>query len=527
MKLPHLLSLAAGAAAFVVPDEQLLGDLAIEDHRDQSTPSFWNRLPSKDDILGNLKDRLKHGKEVTKSTFDDIVADFEHSSERLLAEIDEEALYVNEWLQDAIANGFNFPEPEDGHPHPPHPPRPPHRRPPGKRPHHPPHHGKPNETIYQLISKSKYTTKLAKLIDEYDDLVKLLNSTSTNTTVFAPTDFAFRKIPEDAPKPPKDVIKKVLLYHAAPGLYPAGRVLFDHTVPSAYEEPLLDAPQRIAARPSLRGVTLNFYSHVVAANIPATNGIIHGLDSLLVPPPKAVKIVQLLPGEFSTLALALTKTGLLETLNSTDHAGGTFFAPPNGAFRKLGPKINAFLFSKYGEKYLKALLEYHVVPNQTLYSTAFVNKTTALDFGLAEIQDAMLHHECPYMFGEETAPPPPPPHHPPKKDHGGYFHFDLPTLLEDHTLSADLARYGPFVSFKVNGFVRVIVQDGIAKDGVIQVVSDVLIPPRKLPGPPPAGDDQIAFWNGEELDLEDFKQRLEPYVKHDDAMEAFDGSLEL
>ena len=49
------------------------------------------------------------------------------------------------------------------------------------------HHHKPNETVYELISKSKYTTKLAALINEYEDVVELLNGTSANFTVFAPT----------------------------------------------------------------------------------------------------------------------------------------------------------------------------------------------------------------------------------------------------------------------------------------------------------------------------------------------------
>lgn len=37
-----------------------------------------------------------------------------------------------------------------------------------------------------------------------------------------------------------------------------------------------------------------------------------------------------------------------------------------------------FLFSKYGQKYLKALLEYHVVANQTLYSDAYY-KSESID----------------------------------------------------------------------------------------------------------------------------------------------------
>ena len=98
------------------------------------------------------------------------------------------------------------------------------------------------------------------------------------------------------------------------------------------------------------------------------------------PPPKAVDIIDLLPGEFSTLDLALEKTGLYAALNDTSsHVGGTLFAPSNFAFKKLGPKVNAFLFSKFGEKYLKALIKYHVVPNHTLYSDAYYKADSAAE----------------------------------------------------------------------------------------------------------------------------------------------------
>jgi uncharacterized surface protein with fasciclin (FAS1) repeats len=67
-------------------------------------------------------------------------------------------------------------------------------------------------TIYELISKSKYTTKLAKLIDEFPEFVKALNSTAHNYTVFAPTNRAFKKIPKHAPKPSKEILKTFLDY---------------------------------------------------------------------------------------------------------------------------------------------------------------------------------------------------------------------------------------------------------------------------------------------------------------------------
>lgn len=123
-------------------------------------------------------------------------------------------------------------------------------------------------TIYEIISESKFTTKLAKLIDEDKDLVDLLNSTKANLTMFAPTDKAFEKIPEGAPKPSKEFIKKVLLYHVSPGLWPAGKLLFAHTAPTMLNETLLgDMPQRLVVKLGFKGVSVNFFSKVVAPNI--------------------------------------------------------------------------------------------------------------------------------------------------------------------------------------------------------------------------------------------------------------------
>jgi len=57
----------------------------------------------------------------------------------------------------------------------------------------------------------------------------------------------------------------------------------------------------------------------------------------------------------------------------------------------------------------------------------------------------------------------------------------------------------------------VVVSDGVAKDGVIQVVGDVLIPPKKL------GEMDIRAEGGdvEEMSVEELKERLEPYVQEE------------
>ncbi|KAL8716161.1 MAG: hypothetical protein Q9220_000066 [cf. Caloplaca sp. 1 TL-2023] len=450
MKFSYVLPLAALTTAFVIPDEQVINQIAIESHR--SADSTFDKLPSKGQVLdqvehtfGKLGQKLDHVVECSHHALDSAIDYAAEKGSDVTKKVQQTGFDASSWMDSA--NELT-----------------------ASRPHH-----KPNMTIYQLVASSKYTTKLAAAINEYPDLVALLNGTITNYTVFAPIDSAFEKIPEDAPKPSKEFLKKVLLYHVSPEFYPAGKVLVTHTVPTALTvETVGIGPQRVSTNIGLKGLTVNFYSRIIAIDIFGTNGVIHGIDSLLVPPPNAVDIIQFLPAQFSTLELGLTKTGLLSAINDTSvHVGGTIFAPSNFAFQKLGPKINGFLFSSYGQKYLKALLEYHVVANQTLYSDAYY---AASSVGAMDI---------------------------PK----GIFHIDLPTMLKDKSLSVDVGRYGRIISIKINAFSTVTIEDGIAADGVIQVVSDVLVPPKRI-------DRMEKHWEGEELTVDELKERLEPYVEN-------------
>jgi uncharacterized surface protein with fasciclin (FAS1) repeats len=309
-------------------------------------------------------------------------------------------------------------------------------------------------------------------------------------------------------------------------------------------------------------------------------------------------ILNILPTFFSTLTLGLERSGLAPLLNYTEHphSGGTLFAPTNKAFALLGPKVNAFLFSPFGKRFLKALLEYHIVPDKTLYSTAFYNGSAAsnatelFDFmsqvaeldaleteeephGIMSMFKSLLgktdekhHHEedkevddaepsfWGKIFGKDlkkphwphwphpnfthphpnfTHPHPPFKHpnmthphpncsHPhPHKPHAKFF--KLPTLLSNHSLPIAVIKFGPFVRLKVNQFATVVVKDGLAKDGVIQVVNRVLIPPRpKKPSGLNEENDWDVFaqedeeYGPEGMSLEDFIDRMAPYVTEDE-----------
>lgn len=369
MKVSNLLPFVVVATAIVLPKDEVMSQIAFEDHSKQSSNSLFDQvqagLPTKAQVKHTFVDAFALLYESSKSALDDAVDWASDGLKTTSDDLTAEYFDAKSW----IASGCNRNKQ----------PLPQHESDDQDKLKHP-HHGKPhksNYTVYELISHSKYTTKLAELINTQPELVELLNSTKANFTVFAPIDEAFSKIPDHHKKPSDEIIKKVLSYHVSADFYPAGRILVSRTVPTLLDGTYLsadpeDTPQRISTNIGLRGLTLNFYSRVVAVDIFGSNGVIHGIDSLLIPPPRIARIISLLPSEFSTLELALYKTGLFDVLNSTsNHLGSTVFAPSNFAFRKLGPKINAFLFSEYGRKYLKAILEYHVVANQTLYSDAY------------------------------------------------------------------------------------------------------------------------------------------------------------
>lgn len=499
MRVLSVLSAAAVATAWVIPDQAIIESLAAQNEEIEQPPQhpFWDKVHDAEHFWEELEEEFTKAAGCAKHRFSDLV-DSTHETAVRYGKNFEDAFAGEAWLDTADYDLDLFEEPGPHRPPPHHGPpgkgpgrRPPHRGPPGKKP---PHHGPPgkgphgphhphhraNETVWELISKSKYTTKLAAALKDFPDLVDKLNGTAANYTIFAPTDHAFEKIPKHAPKPPKEFLEKILTYHVSPEFYPAPRILVSRTIPTALEAKFIGkVPQRLSTQVGFRGLTVNFYSRIVAIDIFATNGVIHGVDSILLPPPKAVDILSALPGEFSTLDLALEKTGLYPAFNDTSsHKGGTIFAPSNFAFKRLGPRINAFLFSRFGLKYLKALILYHAGDNITLYSDAIYNADSEAE---ADAEARPPHHGIPK----------------------GTIHVDLPTGLEGKSLSIDIARYGRLISMKINAFTTVSVLDGIAADGVIHVVPNVLIPP-KTPGGPAMAEDN--------MDLEEFKARLAPFV---------------
>ncbi len=99
-------------------------------------------------------------------------------------------------------------------------------------------------------------------------------------TVFAPTDAAFKAVPKATLTKlanDKAALRRVLLYHVVKGNVPASRVV------SLKSAKTLAGPS-IAIRVDGKSVFLNRSTKVVKTDIGASNGTIHVINKVLLPP---------------------------------------------------------------------------------------------------------------------------------------------------------------------------------------------------------------------------------------------------
>jgi len=181
-------------------------------------------------------------------------------------------------------------------------------------------------------------------------------------TVFAPTDEAFAALPEgtlDSLLADTEALSQVLLYHVVEGEVMASDVV-------ELESATTIQGEDIAITVEGDSVRVN-EANVVSTDIAASNGVIHVIDQVILPPSMSeaaamgdvVETAQA-AGGFTTLLTAVETAGLVETLKG--EGPFTVFAPTDEAFEALDEDaLNSLLADPEA---LSQVLLYHVVPGQ-------------------------------------------------------------------------------------------------------------------------------------------------------------------
>ncbi|KAK6176866.1 hypothetical protein SNE40_015083 [Patella caerulea] len=185
-------------------------------------------------------------------------------------------------------------------------------------------------------------------------------------TVFGPNNAAFAKLP---PALVQELLKnntllaEVLRYHVLGG--------------AVYSSSLSNELLAATLLPNEK-IRINLYDNnqiatasgrlIVAVDQNATNGVIHTLDSVMLPPVGTVTGLVQAMAAFSTLLKAVSVAGLADTLNGAGPF--TVFAPTNDAFNKLPAGTLQKLLND--PKALANVLLYHVVSG-TVYSAGLTD----------------------------------------------------------------------------------------------------------------------------------------------------------
>lgn len=223
--------------------------------------------------------------------------------------------------------------------------------------------------VETAVEAGSFTTLAAAL--QATDLISVLADESASFTVFAPTDAAFDALGQEtinALLADPDTLRDILLYHVLPGEVDAATAisLAGTTVTMVNGDD--------SAITLNEGQLMINMANVTTADVRASNGIIHVIDAVMLPPADPVATQSnitdtAIAADFPTLVAALQATGL-DTVLADESSTFTVFAPSEEAFAKLGDETINNLLANPDQ--LRDILLYHVVAG------AAVDSTTAL-----------------------------------------------------------------------------------------------------------------------------------------------------
>ncbi|MDB2576210.1 fasciclin domain-containing protein [bacterium] len=177
-------------------------------------------------------------------------------------------------------------------------------------------------------------------------------------TVFAPTDAAFAKLPKGTvesllEEKNRGALTGILTYHVVAGDVRSKQIVKDELTTAT----TLNG-QRLDIVIDEGTVTIDGAT-VVTADIVCSNGVIHVIDTVMLPQSKNLAEVATAAGSFGTLLAAAKAAGLVDALTK----GGPFtvFAPTDEAFAKLPEGTVATLLKPENKAQLAAILKHHIV----------------------------------------------------------------------------------------------------------------------------------------------------------------------
>ncbi|MBN8240163.1 fasciclin domain-containing protein [Marinobacter nauticus] len=277
------------------------------------------------------------------------------------------------------------------------------------------------QSILEIAVENANTTILEAAVLEADPSIAELLGGDDQLTVFAPTDAAFEALLGDLGLTAEqllantELLNTVLTYHvlatsvgevkAAAAISVAQSPVPQNLVPTVNGENVALSISQESGEDVLYVNT----SRVTGPDVEATNGVIHLIDKVLLPPPSDLsdtdstiaEIVTALAGaenaEFTTLLAALQTPGAAALLTAAADVDATLtvFAPTDAAFEALLTDLGITAGDLLNDPNLPAILSQHIlgttVGSLTAYASNGGTVTTLASNNLnVDIQDNAL-----------------------------------------------------------------------------------------------------------------------------------------
>lgn len=247
-----------------------------------------------------------------------------------------------------------------------------------------------NDEAMNIVELAQENADLSILVDAvtqagYADVL----SGDGPFTVFAPTNQAFQDLLDSDPTwnslsdIPSDVLESVLLFHVLNGKVMAADLA------DGYANTLSTGPNSEAISLQINtqgGVTFNGNAMPMSTDIEASNGVVHVIDRVMLPP--SLVNLALNNSEFTSLVAALTDSRHTTNYVSVLSSQGPFtvFAPTNQAFQDLLDSNPAWSsIADIDIATLEAVLNYHVVNGANVQSDELTDNQMVTMFSGGDI----------------------------------------------------------------------------------------------------------------------------------------------
>lgn len=223
-----------------------------------------------------------------------------------------------------------------------------------------------SDIVEVLSAKPEYSLLVEAV--QAAGLVDTLKSTGP-FTVFAPNNTAFANLLAELETSKEDLfantglLTAVLTYHVLPSRVTAANIPFGEAI-----ETVQGGIFKIDNTPGGPVITdgRNRTSNIKVTNLYARNGVIHGIDKVILPADQdIVETALALAPEFSILVEAVEAAGLVATLQG--EGPFTVFAPTNAAFVAALDELSVSKETLFANTaLLTQILTYHVLPARVL-----------------------------------------------------------------------------------------------------------------------------------------------------------------